>query len=149
MKIMKTSLALLCVGFVTLPAYAQTAAKPAAANRTTPSAMTTDGVTFNPDNPGDTRQIKFSKKAYIQQIEQAFDKLDTNGDGVIDSQEMANRNAVSKSGLRSEFDEDPRDTESGKKASSASADAVAGKTGGTIAPLNSIPPVNSKELIKR
>ena len=147
MKIMKTSVVLLCAGFIAIPAYAQTATKPAAANRTVPNAITTDGVTFNPDNPSDVKQIKFSKKAYIQQVEQAFDKLDTNGDGVVDSQEMANRNVASKSGSRPEFDEDPQDIASGKKASSAN--AAAGKTGGTISPLNSIPPVNSKEMIKR
>lgn len=148
MKIMKTTIALACAGFIAIPAYAQTSSKPAAANRTTPNSVTANGVTFNPDNPSDTKQIVFSKKAYIQQIEQTFDKLDTNGDGFIDSQEMSNRNNASQAGSRSDFDEDPSDTAPSKKQSSTNT-AAKRTSGGTVSPLNSIPPVNSKELIKR
>ncbi len=146
MKIMKTSMILLCAGFVASPAYSQTQAKQPVANSTTPNTITTNGVTFNPDNPGDTRQIKINKKAYMQQVEQAFDKLDTNGDGVIDSQEIESRRTNSRTGARKEFDEDPGDIaykSSGKNAASGTGGA------GTMSPLNSIPPVNSKDIIKK
>jgi hypothetical protein len=147
MKIFKTTLALACAGFIAFPAYSQTAAKPAATNRTTPNSVTANGVTFNPDNPGDTKQILFSKKAYIQQIEQTFDRLDANGDGVIDSQEMANRSKIDQSGARADYDEDPADIASSKNKKPATANTAARKTsGGTVSPLNSIPPVNSKDL---
>lgn len=146
MRILNLAVAAACAAFVASPAYSQVKKTDSRQYR----EATVDGVTFNADNPADTSKLKLNKKAYMEQIEQSFDKMDINHDGVIDSAEIA-RGRRGGQDATAEEEQDYTNNERLQR-------SMPSRTGGTVSkattnngvsPAKSIPPVNSGDLIKR
>ncbi len=143
MRIFKIAVAAACAACVAAPAYSQVKKMDSRQSR----EATVDGVTFNADNPADTSQLKLSKKAYMEQIEQSFDKMDLNHDGVIDSAEIA-RGRRGGQNATAEEEQDYTNNERLQRSTPAHAVGSASKAA-TNNGVKSIPPVNSGDLIKR
>lgn len=153
MRILKIGISVVCACCVAVPAFA--ADKPAVKKSVVvnssakpsekPSSDTQigDGVTFDTKNPSDPSKIKLDRKAYIKQIEDAFDKMDANGDGQVDGNEMSGGNPW---GPRDGYGEE---LPVAAQPAGQSYPSQAAPTPAVVAPVGGVPPVNEKELIKK
>jgi|CXWL01.1.fsa_nt_gi hypothetical protein len=155
MRSLKIGVALVCICSLAIPAFAEDAAKSKVilkgegvrvdnkpnAKPEEKGVKTVDGISFDTEAPADMSKVKLDRKSYMKQLEAAFDKMDANGDGTLDTKEMGQgRNA----GAREEFDEDISDTMPLSKQSVPARPAKPASDGSV-----GIPPVNAGDLIQK
>lgn len=138
MRISKTAVCLVFSCSLVIPAIAVAASNNSSnvsqqeAQALSDKAVT--GMPTNPDGTYDVSTIRITRQEYMDQIGKSFDKLDLNGDGVIDGQEMLDGQRAAKGHIDSLEDAPPYSM----KGSNAAAAARAG----------GVPPINASQLGK-
>ncbi len=132
MRISKIAISLIFSGALVIPALAQAATQ---ADLDAAADEAISKVPVRSDGAFDMSKIHLTKKEYMDQLSKSFDRMDANGDGVVDGTEM-----VSGQQAAGTFSSD--EEEEAYKAAHARQPAK------TVAPAGGVAPINASQLNK-